>query len=210
MKFLKNKNKLTFVVSLIGLSLFLYASLPASIHAAPKSKPPIPIGCPGSKIQGPASSKDLAKCDTIPVGCPGTTKSGPVSPGFDTNTCPYAGAVSSGTDTDSGNLPAACSSQVTDENAKCEVAQECSNGDLSEDNCGITRYLRIFINLLSGLVGITVVGVLIVGGIQYSTSAGDPQAAAAARKRISNAVLALVAFGMMYGFLQWIVPGGVL
>lgn len=92
---------------------------------------------------------------------------------------------------------------------RCEIKAECS-GDLSQDNCGITRYLAILINLLSGMVGVTVVCVLIVGGIQYSTSAGDPQAAAAARKRISNALLALVAFGMMYGFLQWIVPGGVL
>lgn len=103
-----------------------------------------------------------------------------------------------------------CSSQVTDENARCEVAQQCDNGDLSEANCGITRYLKLFINTLSALVGIVVVAVLVIGGIQYSTSGGDPNAAAAAKKRISNAILALVAFGLMYGFLQWLVPGGVL
>lgn len=103
-----------------------------------------------------------------------------------------------------------CSSQVTDEKAQCSVAQECDDADLTASNCGITRYLILLINVLSGLVGITVVGVMIFAGIQYSTSSGDPSAAAAAKKRISNAVLALVLFATMYGFLQWVVPGGVL
>jgi hypothetical protein len=107
-------------------------------------------------------------------------------------------------------VPATCSDKVTDKSAKCDVAVECTNGDLSEGNCGITRYLKWFINTLSAMVGIVVIAVLVIGGIQYSTSGGDPNAAAAAKKRISNAILALVAFGLMYGFLQWLVPGGVL
>lgn len=103
---------------------------------------------------------------------------------------------------------ASCSAQTTDKTARCETVSDCKD-DLSYSNCGITRLLVSFINILSGLVGVVVVGVLVVGGIQYSTSAGDPNAAAAAKKRIGNAILALVAFGMMYGFLQWLVPGGV-
>ncbi len=108
------------------------------------------------------------------------------------------------------DVPPECSSQVVDEKARCSVAQECEGGDISSSNCGITRYLILLINVLSGLVGVTVVGVMIFAGIQYSVSSGDPSAAAAAKKRISNAVLALVLFATMYGFLQWIVPGGVL
>lgn len=109
-----------------------------------------------------------------------------------------------------GSVAPRCSSQVTNADADCDVKQECTKGDLSEKNCGITRYLKLFINLLSGLVGVVVVVVLVLGGIQYTTSAGDPNAAAAAKKRISNAILALIAFALMYGFLQWLVPGGVL
>lgn len=122
-------------------------------------------------------------------------------------------ALSTDSSNTSGSTPEAspeCSKKENADKEECNIKVECDKGDISAKNCGITRYLNMLINLLSGLVGITVVGVLIIGGIQYSTSAGDPQAAAAARKRISNAVLALVAFGMMYGFLQWIVPGGVL
>ena len=80
----------------------------------------------------------------------------------------------------------------------------------SAANCGITRYILLFINVLSATLGVVVTIVVIIAGIQYSASAGDPQAIANAKKRISNALLALVLFAFMYGFLQWIVPGGIL
>lgn len=95
------------------------------------------------------------------------------------------------------------------ESSGCGVRIDCVKG-IDSDSCGITRLLIIVINVVSGIVGVLVVAVLVVAGIQYTTSAGDPNAAAAARKRASNALLALVLYGMMYAFLQWIVPGGVL
>ena len=70
-------------------------------------------------------------------------------------------------------------------------------------------YLLLFINVLSGIVGIVVIMMVVVGGIQYSASAGDPQKVNAAKKRIANALLALVAYIFLYAFLQWIVPGGI-
>ena len=80
----------------------------------------------------------------------------------------------------------------------------------SAANCGITRYILLFINVLSATLGVVVTIVIITAGIQYSASGGDPQAIASAKKRIANALLALVLFAFMYGFLQWIVPGGIL
>lgn len=90
------------------------------------------------------------------------------------------------------------------------VLSDCNNPDLKQDNCGIIKYLVIFINALSALVGIIIVIVIIVGGIQYSASADNPQAAAAAKKRIAGAVGALLIFIFMFAFLNYIVPGGVL
>ena len=88
-------------------------------------------------------------------------------------------------------------------------SNDCKEG-LDPEKCGITRYIVLFINVLSAALGVIVTGVIIVAGIQYSASGSNPQATAAAKKRIPNAVLALVFFVAMYGFLQWIVPGGVL
>lgn len=87
---------------------------------------------------------------------------------------------------------------------------DCTDGTLNRDNCGIVRYLVIFINILSAMVGIVVTAVIIIGGIQYSTSGGDPSKVSAAKKRIYNGVISLLAFIFSYAFLQWIVPGGVL
>jgi hypothetical protein len=68
----------------------------------------------------------------------------------------------------------------------------------------------MFINILSGLVGIVIVTMITVGGIQYSSARDNPQAVAAARGRITNALIALVAYILMYAFLQYLIPGGIL
>lgn len=84
------------------------------------------------------------------------------------------------------------------------------NGEqLNSSNCAIYGYLLTFINVLSGIVGIVVVLMIITGGIQYASSADDPQKVTAAKKRIFNAIFAIVAYIFLYAFLQWIVPGGV-
>ncbi|HUC89964.1 MAG TPA: pilin [Patescibacteria group bacterium] len=74
----------------------------------------------------------------------------------------------------------------------------------------IGRYLNPAINALSAVVGLVVVISLVIGAIQYSSSRDNPQAVGAAKKRITNAILALVSFFLLWAFLQWIVPGGFL
>lgn len=78
-----------------------------------------------------------------------------------------------------------------------------------EDSGRIVGWIQAGINLLTALAGIAITGAVIVGGIQYSTSGGNPQAAGAAKKRITNAMLAMLALVFLYTFLQWLVPGGI-
>jgi hypothetical protein len=76
-------------------------------------------------------------------------------------------------------------------------------------NCDfVGKYINPAIELFSLIFGLVAVISLILGGIQYSTSEGDPQKAAAAKKRIFNTVLAVVAYLFLYAFLQFLVPGG--
>lgn len=94
------------------------------------------------------------------------------------------------------------------------LARDCPNKEhvgekiLTKDNCGIVKYIITFIDVLSGLVGIIVTIMIVVGGIQYSASRDNPQATAAAKARITNAVIALIFFLFTFAFLQWVVPGG--
>lgn len=78
------------------------------------------------------------------------------------------------------------------------------------DNCKhITDRFIEFVNLLSALVGVAVIGSIIWGGIEYITAADNAQRLSGAKTRIRNALIALIAFFLLYAFLQWLVPGGI-
>jgi hypothetical protein len=74
----------------------------------------------------------------------------------------------------------------------------------------IFAYLRIIIQFLSGAIGLVIVLMIIIGGIQYITSAGDPGAVKAAKNRIVNAITGLVLFVLMFAILNFLIPGGIL
>lgn len=73
----------------------------------------------------------------------------------------------------------------------------------------IVKDLNTIVGFLSGLVGVVVVGVIILGGIQYSMAGDKAEAVSAAKKRITNGLIALIAFLFIFAFLQWLIPGGI-
>lgn len=87
------------------------------------------------------------------------------------------------------------------------AANGCTNGDCSTI---ITKYVNPAIKLLTILIGLVVAISIVVGGIQYASSAGDPSKVTAAKQRITNSLLALIAYIFLFGFLQFIVPGGII
>lgn len=84
----------------------------------------------------------------------------------------------------------------------------CASSDIGNDCNLIDKYLNPAINLLSAAAGMAIVIMIIVGGIQYASAGGDPGKVAAAKGRIINALVAIVAFFFLYAVLQWLVPGG--
>lgn len=103
------------------------------------------------------------------------------------------------------------SGKVNAARTECVALGNSCNGKTNEqclkDN-PITKYINIVIAFLSGLVAVIVVGVIILGGIQYSMAGDNSTAIQDARKRITNGLIALFAFLFIAAFLQWIVPGG--
>jgi hypothetical protein len=91
-----------------------------------------------------------------------------------------------------------------------DLKADCKASPLNRDNCKIIGYLIDFINALSAIVGIVIVIMIAYAGVQYSASRDNPQATAAAKDRIRNAIIALVLYLFIYAFLQWLVPGGIL
>jgi hypothetical protein len=66
------------------------------------------------------------------------------------------------------------------------------------------------IRWLSNGVGLVLIGSLIFGGIQYTTSRGDPQATAIAVNRIRSVMGALLLFIFAYALLNYLIPGNIL
>ncbi len=91
---------------------------------------------------------------------------------------------------------------------------DCLNNNRAGDSfcvgnhSGIIDLMFAIIRFLSAGVGIVVIASIIFAGIQYTTSRGDPNAAAAAMKRIQNTALALALYIFGYAILNYLIPEG--
>lgn len=122
----------------------------------------------------------------------------------------------------SGNLTCGnCSSQGCVWTASASDSNDCSNtlgsnGRVSQskvDNClnqsPVVKDIQDIVNFLSAGVGIIVIAVIILGGVQYSMAGDNANATGAAKTRITNGLIALFAFIFSWAFLQWLIPGGI-
>ena len=81
------------------------------------------------------------------------------------------------------------------------VAVDCGNASNP-----IYGYLRGIIIFLGGAIGLAVIITIIVAGIQYSSSAGNPANITKAKERLTNAVIGLVLYLFLAAILRYLVP----
>lgn len=99
--------------------------------------------------------------------------------------------------------------------ATCGGAQtaiiECSQNSEGADakNNGIWGVLLIVLNILTASVGIAAVGGIVYGSILYTTAADSTEQTKKAIEVIRNVVIGLVAYGLMYMGLNFLIPGGI-
>lgn len=71
--------------------------------------------------------------------------------------------------------------------------------------CGeniIFSYLGLIIRVLEGVLGIAIVVAIVIAGIQYISSAGSPDAVKSAKSRLSNAIIGLVLYLLLFGVFE--------
>jgi hypothetical protein len=101
--------------------------------------------------------------------------------------------------------PAACAANPSLAGCGSDANSLCTT-----NNCDlIEKYVNPAIDTLSVAFGLIAVISIILGGIQYSSSAGDPQKVSAAKKRITQTLFAIGAYFILFVFLQFLVPGGI-
>lgn len=112
---------------------------------------------------------------------------------------------------DTNGLCPTCTAKSTNSNCVCTATSCADNAVTCSSNGGcdlIEKYLNPGIDLFSVMFGLIAAGSLIMGGISYSASEGDPQKSSRAKSRITNTIFAIVAYMFLFSFLQFIIPGG--
>lgn len=96
--------------------------------------------------------------------------------------------------------------------ANCDGVKTSVNFDTGGQTCSgshgvIIDFLLSIVRFMGELIGLVVILMIIIGGIQYITSNGDPNGVKAAKGRIGGAITALVLYLMMWGILHYLIPG---
>lgn len=77
------------------------------------------------------------------------------------------------------------------------------------DGQGIFLILNIILTVLTFAVATAGVIGLVISGIMYMTSQGDPGRMKVAKTRIIEIVIGLIAYALLYVALNWLIPGGI-
>lgn len=84
-----------------------------------------------------------------------------------------------------------------------------TSGDTVQENV-IFDWLLAVIRFLSAGVGIAVTGGIVFGGILYLTARDNAGQAQKAITVITNALIGLLLYILMFAILNWLIPGGIL
>jgi len=94
-----------------------------------------------------------------------------------------------------------CSGLVDDAKVACEK-------DITKS--GLWQLLLTVINVLTGGIAILAVAGIVFGSVKYASAGGNADQVKKAKEMIINVVIGLLAWALLYSFLNYLIPGGVL
>jgi len=87
---------------------------------------------------------------------------------------------------------------------------ECTaSGQPGIEGTGLWSVLILAINILTGLVAVAALGGLVYGAVLYTSAGGSSEQVKKAMGIITNVVIGILAYALMYVGLNFLVPGGV-
>lgn len=186
-----SKTKKIFGLSIIAaLLLFVFLMVPTN-RASALSVPVTTIAESGCGSDG---SGHWAITTSIDFGCQGGQCQAPPS------SAPSNGNTGSSSSSPSTSTPAGSSGTTPSSGTGyCYGTAHNAMIDL----------LFAIIKFISDGIGLIIIMSLIIAGIQYTFSRGEPQAINSATKRIQSSVTALVIFIFAYALLNFLVPNGI-
>lgn len=106
-----------------------------------------------------------------------------------------------------GGAPALAQQKCAGVDTAIISCDQKGTGDVKES--GVWGILMIAINILTAGVGILAVGAIAYGGVLYATAGGSAEQTKKAITIITNTVIGLVCFLLMWAILNFLIPGGV-
>jgi hypothetical protein len=88
------------------------------------------------------------------------------------------------------------------------VCKDVSGGG-SAQNSGIWAILLLVLNIMTAGVGVLAVGGIVYGSIMYASAADKAEQTKKAMSIITNVVVGLIAYALMYLGLNFLIPGGI-
>jgi hypothetical protein len=90
--------------------------------------------------------------------------------------------------------------------AKCK---DGSNPNDAVNNSGIWGVLLLILNIMTTGVGVLAVAGVVYGSVLYASAGDSAEQVKKAKGIILNVVIGLIAFGLMYALLNFLIPGGI-
>lgn len=87
---------------------------------------------------------------------------------------------------------------------------KCKDGSTPNpiDSNGVWGILKLAINIMTAGVGILAVGGIVYGSILYTSAGGSSEQTKRAMGIITNVVIGLIAYALMYAITNFLIPGG--
>ena len=116
--------------------------------------------------------------------------------------CPTEGGRKTTNTDDAGTQPITTQAQAQAANPNCNTGTRGLEAVCTSGGNPIYALITLIANWALGLIGLAAVLVIVVAGIQYTTSQGDPAAIKSAKSRIVNAVVGLILLSLMFVILK--------
>jgi hypothetical protein len=88
------------------------------------------------------------------------------------------------------------------------ISAECDTSETGAQRTVIWDILLLTINILTAGIGILAVGGVVYASIRYATAGGNTEQTKQAMKQLGNIAIGIIAYALMYSFLNFLIPGG--
>ena len=165
----------------------------------------------GNAVDAPKSSnkkkdnkKNNSGSNSAPAPAPAPAPANSGSTSGSSSSSNSGSSSSSSSDGDAGE-----NKENEDENKPIDNTPEEVKTAILPDSWKIEDILNMILLVVTTGVGIAAVGAIVYAGVLYITARDNAGQVSKAKTMIMNTVIGVVAYILMWAFLQWIIPGGV-